>query len=132
MVAQPPTPPVAVSFGDLPAGWRQSGVLGVDGLAASWPYRPSPHGWAGSIPVNGIVVHVFFVRDSPPYPRLELRLPTTTRFTLDGSPGVREYRISGRVLGHNVEIWTDIRSRRPALRLLRTAQRVVSALRFRR
>jgi len=103
----------------------------MGGFATSWPYRPGPHGWAVSIPANGIVVQVFFVRDSPPYPRLELRLPRTTRFMLDGSLDVREYRISGRVLGHNVEVWTDIRSRHPTPRLLRTAQRVVSALRFR-
>jgi hypothetical protein len=131
MLAQLPTPPVAVSFADLPRGWRQSGTLGLDGFATSWPYNPGPRGWAAAIPVNGIVVQVFFVRDNPPHPPLELRLPATTRFALDGAPDVREYRISGRIRGHNVEVWADIRSRSPSRRLLRTAQRVVSALRFR-
>jgi hypothetical protein len=129
MYAQP-TPPISVSFAHLPPGWRQYPVNG-GGLSMSWPYRPGPAGWGTTIPRNGIVVHVFFVRDNPPLPRLRLRLPTTTRFTLEGAPDVREYRISGRVRGHNVEVWVDIRRRRPTPRQLRAAQSVVSALRFR-
>lgn len=96
----------------------------------SWPYRPGPAGWGTSIPRDGIVVHVFFVRNNPPLHRLRLRLPMTTRFTLDGAPDIREYRLSGRVRGHNVEVWVDIRRHSPTPRQLRVAQGVVSALRF--
>ena len=127
---QPPTPQIAVSFARLPQGWRQFPATG-HGLATSWPYRQGPGGWALSIPRNGIVVHVFFVRDTPPYPKLRLRLPTSTKFALEGAPGIPEYRIQGRVRGHNVEVWVDIRRRRPTTSQLRVAQQVVSALRFR-
>jgi hypothetical protein len=123
------TPPITVSFAHLPPGWRQYPDNGGE-LAMSWPYRPGPAGWGTSIPRNGIVVHVFFVRDNPPLPELRLRLPTTTTFTLEGATGVREYRISGRVRGHNVEVWVDIRRSSPSLRQLRLAQSVVSAVRF--
>jgi hypothetical protein len=77
-----------------------------------------------------MVIHVFFVRDTPPYPILRLRLPASTTFTLEGAPGIPEYRIHGRVRGHNVEVWVDIRRLRPTTSQLRAAQRVVSALRF--
>lgn len=97
----------------------------------SWRSRPGQAGWGTSIPRNGIVVQVFFVRDNPPLPRLRLRLPSTTKFTLEGAPGVREYRICGRVRGQNVEVWVDIRRRSPTQRQLRVAQSVVSAVRFR-
>lgn len=128
----PPVPPIAVSFAHLPPGWRQFGRLEGSGeiLATSWRYHPGPLGWARAIPRNGILVHVFFVRDSPPSPRLRLRLPTSTRFMLEGAPDIREYRIHGRVLGHNVEVWVDIRRRHPTASQLRIAQRVVSTLRF--
>ena len=134
MLAQPPTmppiPPIAVSFAHLPPGWRQLPGTG-SALATSWPYREGPGGWALSIPRNGIAVNVFFVRDTPPYPRLRLRLPTSTKFVLEGAPGIPEYRIHGRVRGHNVEVWVDIRRRDPTTSQLRLAQRVVSALGFR-
>lgn len=133
VLAQPPAPPVAVSFVHLPPGWRQFGQLEGSGdiLATSWRYRPGPAGWARAIPRDGILVHIFFVHGTPPYPRLRLRLPHSTRFTLEDAPDVREYRISGRVLGRNVEVWTEIRRRHPTARQLRIAQSVVSALRFR-
>jgi len=35
------------------------------------------------------------------------------------------------VLGHNIEVWVDIRRARPTPKQLRLAQQVVSALRFR-
>lgn len=128
--AQPPIPPIAVSFGHLPAGWRQFPGIG-GALATSWPYQPGPRGWALSIPRNGVVVHVFFVRDTPPYARLLLRLPASTTFALDGAPSIPEYRIHGRLRGHNVEVWVDIRRPHPTTSQLRVAQQVVSALRFR-
>jgi hypothetical protein len=46
------------------------------------------------------------------------------------APGIREYRISAPVQGHNVEVWVDIRRRRPTPWQLRVAQRVVSGVRF--
>ena len=127
---QPPIPQIEVSFARLPPGWRQFPDIG-GGLATSWPYHPGPAGWALSIPRNGIVVHVFFIRDTPPYPTLRLRLPASTKFTLEGAPGVLEYRIHGRVRRHNVEVWVDIRRFHPTTSQLRIAQQVVSALRFR-
>ena len=126
---QPPTPQIAVSFARLPPGWRQFPGTGY-GLATSWSYRQGPGGWAFSIPRDGIAVNVFFVRDTPPYPRLRLRLPASTKFALDGAPGIPEYRIHGRVDGHNVEVWVDIRRLQPTASELRLAQQVVSALRF--
>ena len=134
MLAQPPTrppiPQIEVSFAVLPPDWRQFPDTD-SGLATSWPYRPGHGGWALSIPRDGIAVQVFFVRDTPPYPTLRLRLPTSTKFALEGAPGVPEYRIHGRVLGHNVEVWVDIRRARQTTRQLRLAQQLVSALRFR-
>jgi len=127
---QPPIPQVGVSFAGLPPGWRQFPDTG-SGLATSWPYRPGAGGWALSIPRDGIVVQVFFVRGMPPYASLRLRLPASTQFALEGAPDVPEYRIHGRVLGHNIEVWVDIRRARPTPKQLRLAQQVVSALRFR-
>jgi hypothetical protein len=128
MYAQQPTLPT-VSFAHLPSRWRQY-PDNEGGLAMSWPYRPGPAGWGTSIPHNGIVVQVFFVRDNPLLPRLRLRLPTTTKFTLEGAPDISEYRIFGRVRGQNVEVWVDIRRHTPTARQLRVAQGVVSAVRF--
>src|SRR4051812_32368301 len=86
---QPPIPQIAVSFTRLPSGWRQ--LPGTGGaLATSWAYGQDQGGWALSIPRNGIAVSVFFVRDTPPNPPLRLRLPTSTRFTLEGAPGIPE------------------------------------------
>jgi hypothetical protein len=129
VLSQLPAPPVVVSFASLPVGWPQAAGT-AETLATSWAYRPGPAGWAGSIPRDGIVVHVFFVRDTPAYRPLRLRLPASSRFTLEGTTDVREYRISGRVLRHNVEVWVEIRRRSPTAGQLRLAQRVVSALRF--
>lgn len=130
MVTQPPTVPVAVSFAHVPSRWRQFPGEG-GALAASWPYHPGPTGWATAMPRNGLAVNVFFVAGTPVYPRLRLRLPQTTRFVLKGSADTPEYRIHGRIRGHNVEVWVDIRNSHPSRAQLRVAQRVVSAIRFR-
>jgi hypothetical protein len=118
-----------VSFAQLPDGWRGFPAAG-GALATSWPYRPGPGGWATKIPRNGIAVSVFFVRDTPAYPPLRLRLAAKTRFVLDGAPDTPEYRVRGRVRGHNVEIHVDIRNPHPSRARVRLAQRVVAAIRF--
>jgi hypothetical protein len=144
------------SFRYLPPGWRAfeaPSVLNRTGAdagsyALSWAYRPNPHGWATSIPRNGIVVRVILIRrrafGSPPTnlcehtPRLSrpiehlpLRLPATTADRLEGSPRVLEYRVFGWFRGrYNIDLRVDINSTRPTRALLRTAQAVVSGLRF--
>jgi hypothetical protein len=129
ILTPPATPQIPVSFARLPPGWRAFPGTG-GALATSWRYRPGPTGWASALPRNGIAVDVFFVRDTPAYPPLRLRLPRTTRFVLDGAPDTPEYRIRGRVRGHNVEVRVDIRSPHPSRRELRVAARVVGAIRF--
>ena len=130
MLTPPPAVQTAVSFAPLPCHWRQfPGVGGA--LATSWPYHPGPLGWATDMPRNGIAVNVFFVHGTSTYPRLRLRLPQTTRFVLEGSADTPEYRIHGRVRGHSVEVWVDIRNSHPSRAQLGLAQRVVSAIRFR-
>jgi hypothetical protein len=127
VIAQPP-PPI-VSFAQLPAGWRHF-AMDRRAYALSWRYRPSPSGWAPSMPKDGIAVNVFFPTDTPHYPPLTLVLPKAPATTLEGAPDTPEYRIHGRVNGRDVEIWVDIRRPRPTQKLLRLAQRAVSAVRF--
>jgi hypothetical protein len=83
------------------------------------------------MPRNGIVIHVFFpLERQPHYPPLRLVIPRHPATTLEGAPDTPEYRIHGRVRGHDVEIWIDIRRKRPTEAQLRGAQRVVASLRF--
>jgi hypothetical protein len=127
VIAQPP-PPI-VSFAQLPAGWRQfTSARGA--YALSWRYQPNSLGWAPSMPRNGIAVQVFFPNETPRYPRLKLVLPRSPATTLEGAPDTPEYRIHGRIDGHDVEVWVDIRRPHPTQKQLRLAQRAVSAVRF--
>ena len=64
------------------------------------------------------------------YPPLRLLIPKRPTTTLEGAPDTPEYRIHGRVLGRDVEVWIDIRRPHPTQAELRAAQRVVSQLRF--
>lgn len=130
MIALPP-PPI-VSFARLPAGWQQfPDVRGA--YALSWRWRqPDTFGWARSMPRNGIAVLVFFPKQKPRYLPLKLVLPRTPATTLEGAPDTPEYRIHGRIDGQDVEVWVDIRRPHPTQKLLRLAQRAVSAIRFSR
>jgi hypothetical protein len=129
VIAQPP-PPI-VSFAQLPAGWHQIGDGNGGAYALSWRYRPAVDGWASAMPRNGIVVQVFFLREATPhYQRLRLVMPRSPATNLDGRPDTPEYRIHGRVDGHDVEVWVDIRRPHPTQQQLRLAQRAVSAVRF--
>ena len=124
--------PPQVSFTQLPSGWRALGAA-QGGYALSWRYRENPYGWAGSMPKNAIAVSVFFPRrKTARYPALKLVLPTMPATTLEGAPDTPEYRIHGRVLGRDVEVWVDIRRPKPTEAQLKAAQRVVSGIRFAR
>lgn len=124
----PALPPI-VSFVSLPPGWRSVAYSnGADAL--SWRYRPNSSGWAPSMPKEGIAITVFFPSDTPHYPPLKLVLPKSPATTLEGAPDTPEYRIHGRVKGRDVEVWVDIRRAHPTQKLLRLAQRAVSAVRF--
>jgi len=83
------------------------------------------------MPRGGIVVQVFFPSQAPRYRPLRLLLPRRPATTLEGAPDTPEYRIHGRVRGHDVEVWVDIRQPRPSRAQQRLAQRIVSAIRFR-
>jgi hypothetical protein len=85
------------------------------------------------MPRNAIAVSVFFPRQKTArYPALKLVLPRTSATTLEGAPDTPEYRIHGRVLGRDVEVWVDIRRSRPTEEQLKAAQRVVAGIRFAR
>jgi hypothetical protein len=129
VVADAPVP--LVSFSCLPARWRSFGGAG-GAYATSWPYRPGPHGWAATMPRDGVVVWVFFPNVIPAvrYPPLRLVLPARPATLLEGARDTPEYRIHGRVRGRDVEVWVDVRRRHPTRALRRLAQRVVSGIRF--
>ena len=111
-------------------GWR-SFATSNGAYAVSWNYRPNPSGWATHMPKDGIAVTVFFPNERRHrYPPLRLLIPMYPATTLEGAPDTREYRIHGRVLGRDVEVWIDIRRPRPIPAELRAAQRVVSRLQF--
>jgi hypothetical protein len=83
------------------------------------------------MPRNGIVVNVFFpLERRTHYGPLRLVMPEHPATTLEGAPDTPEYRIHGRVRGRDVEVWIDIRRKRPTRMQLRTARRVVASLRF--
>lgn len=140
-------------FGYLPRGWHafqnDFGVLtrrgaSVESYMLSWAYRPGPLGWR--IPPRGIAVGVLLLRRGgttnlcrstphmtgyPPIRRLPLRLPRTTSDRFEGSPNVLEYRVFGRMGdSYNVDLRVDVNSLHPTAAMLRTAQRVVNAIRF--
>jgi hypothetical protein len=119
-----------VAFTRLPSGWHSYGGIG-GAYATSWRYRPNSQGWAPAMPRNGIVVNVFFVARTRPYPPLRLLMPAKASTFLEGAPDTPEYRIHGRVAGRNVEVWVDIRRRHPTKRQLHRAQSVVASIRFR-
>jgi hypothetical protein len=118
-----------VSFAQLPPGWHH--YPGVPGLAVSWAYRPNSAGWAPSMPRNGIAVSVFFVNDARRLRPLRLVVPRSPATTLEGAPDTPEYRIEGSVDGHDVDVFIDIRRRRPTRGQLRVVQRVLDAVHFR-
>lgn len=122
--------PPPVRFATLPSGWHS--FRSVDGAyALSWNYHSGPGGWATNMPRNGIVVNVFFpLERRPHYPPLRLVIPKRPATTLEGAPDTPEYRIHGRVHGRDVEVWIDIRRKRPTETQLRAAQQVVAGLRF--
>jgi hypothetical protein len=145
-------------FTSQPRGWRafddDFGVLtrrgvAVESYALSWAYRPNSFGWAGAMPRNAIAVHVLLLRtrpgrlrinlclhtphlaDFPAIRRLPLHIPATTGSRLEGAPSTPEYRVFGRMGDmYNVDLRVDINNLSPTTAMLRTAQRVVSALRF--
>jgi hypothetical protein len=143
-------------FRDLPAGWRAFDAghtyltrrgASINTYALSWPYRPRPNGWAPAMPQNAIGVSVILIRRSIgpavdlcrrtphdrgfPARRLPLRLPRTTTHRLEGEPNVLEYRISGRIdESYEVDLRVEVNSLHPSSSMLRSAQRVVSNIRF--
>lgn len=152
IVVQPAT------FGWLPHGWRQfestPSFLARDGASAesfatSWPYRSGDAlGPAGSLPRDGIFVHVLLLRRASgrarvnlchrtphlrgfPLVRPPLRLPRATTDVLEGAPTVPEYRIFGRIdESYDVDLRVDVSRRRPTARQLAVAARVVAAIHF--
>jgi hypothetical protein len=156
--AAPPPPPIVVhaaTFAYRPRGWhfadRDFDVLtrrGADVGSAAFSFRPYRYGWALRFPRNGIAVTVHLIRrsadphanlcgrvprwaDSPPIRRLPLRLPATTTATLEGDPGVVEYRVFGRLgESYDVDLRVDVKNLRPTRAMLRRAQAVVSGIRF--
>jgi hypothetical protein len=149
----------APRFARLPPGWTQltSGPVeltrrGANAyvVALSWPYRLDSGGWASAIPRDGIAVQVFLIRREsgvsrgldlclvtphldayPLVTTLPLRLPRTTRDTLEGSRGIPEYRIFGRLgESYDFEVRVDVNRRHPTARRLRLARAAVAAIRF--
>jgi hypothetical protein len=128
-VAAQPAP--AVSFTHLPAGWCAfaEGDGGV--YATSWRYRQNSFGWAAAMPRGGIVVRVFLPNVAQRPPALRLVLPARPATTLDGTTDTPEFRLHGQVAGRDAEVWIDIRRARPTRADRRSAQRVLSTIRFR-
>jgi hypothetical protein len=122
--------PIA-SFAHLPSGWHEYRTM-PDSTALNWHYELSPHGWAASMPRDGIAVSVYFAhpRGKQGYRPLRLVLPPRPATLLEGTRDTPEYRIFGRVAGVDVSIFVDIRRLHPSRRQLRDAQVVVSAIRF--
>ncbi len=121
---------ISASFTQLPTGWHQFPELRGT-VALSWNNGPDSGGWANSMPLNAIAVQVWILpRKTPRYPPLKLVMPQRPATTLEGAPDTPEYRIRGRISGRDVEIWVDIRRPQPTQKLLRLAQRAVSAIRF--
>jgi hypothetical protein len=122
--------PVA-SFAHLPPGWREYRNL-PGSTALNWDYEADPHGWAASMPRDGIAVSVYFPQPGGKqhYRPLRLVLPRRPATLLEGTRDTPEYRIFGRVRGVDVNIFVDIRRLHPSGRQLRNAQRIVSAIRF--
>ncbi|MCY7302697.1 MAG: hypothetical protein LH654_06610 [Thermoleophilia bacterium] len=57
------------------------------------------------MPRDGIAVQVwFFPKKTPRFPPLKLAMPRSPATTLEGAPDTPEYRIRGRVNGHDVEV----------------------------
>jgi hypothetical protein len=96
----------------------------------SWRYRDNPHGWASVMPKGGIAVTIFVHREETREPQLRLVMPKKPFTLLKGTKDTPEYRIHGRVRTVDVQVWVDIRQRRPTRVELRAAQRVISAIRF--
>jgi hypothetical protein len=121
--------PVA-SFGKLPAGWHAFASAGA--VATSWPYEPGTGrgGWADRMPKGGIAVSVTFPSARVRFEPLRLVLPSRPSVMLEGTRDTPEYRIQGRIRGTNVLVYVDIRSAHPTGAELRTAQRVLAAIRF--
>ena len=84
------------------------------------------------MPRGGIGVTVYFPhpRGKQSYRPLRIVLPRRPTTLLEGTRNTPEYRIFGRVRGVDVNIFVDIRRLHPSPRQLRTAQRVVSNIRF--
>lgn len=145
-------------FTHLPAGWRAFDRLGsfldrrgadVNSYAMSWAYKPNPHGWANQMPPNALAVQVILIRRDPAHPsanlcrtaprlsgyttiqRLPLKLPKTTRASLEGRPSIPEYRVLAHLDNlYNIDVRVDINRAHPTPAMLQIAQRVVSGLRF--
>ena len=118
----------------------------MERLALSWRYVPSETGPAGSLPNNGVMIDVRLFRSGSTkanlcqttphlagYPprTLPLRLPHTTRQTLDGTSHVKEYRVVGRYENYyNFEVRVDIAPAAQSPHALALAQRVVTGIHF--
>jgi hypothetical protein len=158
--AQQPAPPTAspVTLPALPAGWTvltdspqnlTPAGTHVETLIVSWHYRTSAFGPASAIPPGGTMISVALSRSQAyrarkvnlcettakysEYPprTFPLRLPNTTRDTLDGQPHVTEFRVFGRYRdSYNFELRVDIDTRRPVEPRRSAAQAIVHGLRF--
>lgn len=143
-------------FSELPPGWRAFDSdftyltrhgASINTYALSWPYKPSPTGWAPAMPRNAIAVSVILIRRSLdpsvdlcrrtqhehgfPARRLPLRLPRTTSDRLEGAPRVPEYRVFARIdERYDVDLRVEINNPHPTAAMLHTAQAVVSNIRF--
>ena len=155
-----PSPVVvsAVTAPALPHGWTslssapyilRPGGTQAETILTSWRYQPSPFGPAGSIPPGGIMIsirllrsqadgsaHVNLCHDTPDqsaYPAMAppLNLPGETTSTLEGSPGVKEFRILGGYRNYyDFEVRVDIDTRAAVAGSWKTADGVVRGLRF--
>jgi hypothetical protein len=121
---------LVATFAVLPAGWRSYQDAGV--VATSWAYAPGQRsgGPADYMPKGGIIVDVTFPTARTRFKPLRLVLPRRPTMTLEGTKDTPEYRIEGRTRGRNVIIYVEIRKVHPTIAEVRTAQRVVSAIRF--
>jgi hypothetical protein len=137
-------------FRSLPPGWRQFDELVqrrgpchviANSLAANFRAdRAGSHGWAATMPPDGIAIGVSLIgpvipgderrADYPPADELPLELPRTTTSSLEGSPDVPEYRVFRRTPDYLVEVRADINNPEPGAALLDEAQSVVSRLRL--
>ncbi|MFL5817031.1 MAG: hypothetical protein ACJ76L_05455 [Conexibacter sp.] len=137
---------LAPRFAWLPAGWRQfSDAAALPGgpaqgstFATSWRYHPAPHGPAGALPADGVLVTVLLLRRpldgaAAPPPAVPLQagalvLPGRPESELEGRPGVPEYRIRAVCGTHALEVRVDVAAPRLAPTQRQKVQRMLDEL----